>query len=272
MKIGLVGPSYEQRSLPFNAQRTINLFPIMDETGKEVSALYGTPGLSLFASVGAGPIRGGLKSGNGRVFVVSGTALYEIFSTGAATFRGSLLTSSGTVSMAEGISQLAICDGARLYSLTYSGNAFAPVSDPDLPSSVGYVTNVDGFFIVNENDTGRFYKSALNVLANWDALDFATAENSPDKLIAPINGIGQLWLYGDTTTEIWTNTGASSFPFARIAGAVMETGILAKHTAKEIDNTVIWVGKDEFGSGIVYRANGFTPQRVSTTPIEKRIQ
>ena len=48
MKIGLVGPSYQARSLPFNAQRTVNLFPVFDEQGKETAALYGTPGLKLF--------------------------------------------------------------------------------------------------------------------------------------------------------------------------------------------------------------------------------
>lgn len=271
MKVGLVGPSYEQRSLPFDAQRTINLFPILDEYGKETAALYGTPGKSLFATLGAGPIRGEFKSANGRAFAVSGTNLYEIDVNGNETNRGSLVGSSGTVSMAEGTTQLAICDGVNLYSFTYSSNTFTKVSDIDLPTSVGYVTNIDGYFVVNENNTGRFYISALNDVTDWDALDFATAESSPDILICPINAVGQLWLFGSKTTEIWTNTGAA-FPFARISGAVMEQGILAKHTALELDNSVFWVGADEFGQGIVYRANGFTPQRISTTPIEKRIQ
>jgi hypothetical protein len=272
MKIGLVGPTYDQTSLPFDAQRTINLFPVMDQMGKEVASLYGTPGLSLFSTAGSGPIRGDFKSANGRVFFVSGSGLYEINSSGAATLRGTILNSYGMVSMAEGLTQLALCDGVNLYSLTYSTNTFAKVSDADLPASVGYVSNIDGYFVVNENITGRFYISGNNDTTTWEALDYATAESEPDYLTAPVKAVGQLWLFGEKTTEIWTNTGASSFPFARIAGAIMQTGILAKHTAKEIDNTVIWVGKDEFGYGIVYRANGFSPKRISTATIEKRIQ
>ncbi len=58
MKIPLVGPSYQQRSIPFDGQRTINLYPVLDQQGKEVSALYGTPGLTLFGTAGTGPIRG----------------------------------------------------------------------------------------------------------------------------------------------------------------------------------------------------------------------
>lgn len=247
------------------------MFPILDEYGKEPAALYSTPGLDEFVTCGAGPVRGMFTSANGRAFVVSGTQLFEIFADGTSTARGSLLDSSGTVSMAEGTTQLAICDGVNVFGFTYSSNTFAKVTDGDLPSS-GFVTNIDGYFVVSENDSGRFYISALNDVFDWDALDFATAENSPDLLICTVNAIGQLWLFGDKTTEIWTNTGASNFPFSRISGAVMEMGIAARHTALEIDNSVFWLGKDEFGNGIVYRANGFTPQRLSTTPIEKRIQ
>lgn len=272
MKIGLVGPSYVQRSLPFDAQRTINLFPVSDESGKEVSSLYGTPGLDLFTTCGAGPIRGEFKSGNGRVFVVSGTGLYEIDIAGTTTLLGSLLGSYGTVTIAEGTTQLAICDGIYLYSFTYSTNSFAQVTDSDLPSSVGYVSYLDGYFIIKENNSGRFYKSAYNDVTSWSALDYATAESSPDRLSATVSALGQLWLFGDATTEVWTNTGASTFPFSRIAGAVMQMGVMAIYSILEIDNSVFWIGKDKFGSGMVFRAEGFSPKRISTTPIEKRIQ
>lgn len=272
MRVGLVGPTYDQRSLPFDAQRSINFFPVFDQSGKEVAALYGTPGLSEFTNVGAGPIRGEFISGNGRMFAVSGSGLYEIDSAGTGTLLGSLSTSSGRVTMAEGTTQLAICDGQTLYSLIYSSDTFAIVTDADLPASVGYVTNIDGYFVVNENDTGKFYISALNDVTNWDALDYATAENTPDTLLAVVNAVGQLWLFGERTTEIWANTGASNFPFSLIAGAVMQVGVLAKNSILEIDNSVLWLGQDSFGNGIVYRAEGFSPRRISTEAIEKRLQ
>lgn len=272
MKIGLVGPTYQQASLPFNAQRTINLFPIIDESGSETASLYGTPGLVSFASAGSGPHRGAFFSTKGRAFFVSGVGLYEVDENGTVTLRGSLQTSSGRVSIAEGISHLAICDGTRLYYLTYSDNTFSLVNDPDFPSSVGFVTSIDGYFVVNENETGRFYISSLNDATSWAALDFATAESSPDKLLAPFGAVGQLWLMGEYTTEIWSNNGSSAFPFARIGNVVMPVGVIAKHSVVEIDNSIMFLGQDRFGSCIVYRANGFVPQRISTTPIERKIQ
>lgn len=271
MKIGLVGPSYQERSLPFDAQRTINLYPVSDPKGKETTALYGTPGLSLFSTCGVGPGRGCFAAANGRAFVVANSGLYELSSAGIATFRGTLDTSSGIVSIDENGLQLAICDGTSVYIFTYATNVFAKVVDVDLPSA-GTLTFIDGYFVISKNSSGSFYISALYDGTSWASLDFATAESSPDELLRVFNAVGQLWLFGTKTTEIWTNTGASTFPFERISGAKMETGILAPHTAVAVDNSIFWVGRDNIGSGIVYRAQGFSPQRISTNPIEIMIQ
>ena len=272
MKIGLVGPTYQQRSLPFDAQRTINFWPIFDQMGKEVSALYGTPGLSLFTTAGAQGQRQAFTSSNGRCFFVGGSILYEVLADGTNVNRGTLLSSFGNVSMDENSTQLGICDGRKLYTFTYSTNTFAQVTDPDLPANVGFLTVIDGYFVVNELNTGRFYISAIGDGTSWSALDFATAESNPDELRAVKNALGQLWLFGKNTTEIWTNTGASSFPFGRISGAIMEVGIIAPHSVQDLDNSVFWIGRDSRGGGIVYRANGFVPQPISNEPINIALQ
>jgi hypothetical protein len=89
MRIPLVGGSYQESSRPFDYQRSINLYPVVDKEGKDGAALYGTPGLATFATAGSGPIRGQLAATNSRAFVVSGLALYEIDSSGTATNRNS---------------------------------------------------------------------------------------------------------------------------------------------------------------------------------------
>lgn len=272
MKIGIVGPTYDQRSLPFDAQRSINLFPVLDEMGKEVAALYSAPGKALFATAGIGPIRDLFFSTNGRCFAVSRNVLYEVLSSGATVNLGNLSTSAGNITIAENFTQLAICDGADVYILTYSTNAFTKVTDPDIAGVAGTITSLDGYFIANKILTGQFFISALNNGTSWDSLDFATAESSPDRLVSVVNAIGQLWLFGETSTEIWTNTGDSNFPFRRISGAKLQVGCLSPFSPVEIDNSVMWVGRDEFGLGIVYKAQGFSPVRVSNTPIERRIQ
>lgn len=271
-KIPLVGPSYEMRSLQFDAQRSINLYPVQDQEGKEVSALYGRPGLAVVSNLSSVAGRGCFASSNGTGFFVFGSIVYSISSDlSTINILGTLATSAGNVSMDENPFQLAICDGQFVYIYTYATTIFAQVTDPDLPMA-GTITFLDSYFIVNQVDTGKFYISAPNDGTSWDALDFATAESSPDDLHRVISAVGQLWLLGSKTTEVWTDTGASTFPFQKIAGAKLNVGILAPHTAVELDNSLFWIGQDAIGQGIVYRAKGFAAQRISTEAIEMLLQ
>lgn len=271
MKIGLVGPTHAQRSLPFNAQRTINLYPVFDQQGKEIAALYGTPGKELFTTCGAGPVRGQFASTNGRAFVVSGSGIYEIFAEGTSSLLGTLDQSSGVVTMAENLTQLAVCDGKSLYTLIYDTSVFSKVSDPDLPSPVGTVENVDGYFMINHRGTGRFYISTLNDGSSWAALDYASAESAPDRLERVVATVGQVFLLGSRTIEIWSNTGASDFPFRRITGAI-DIGTASPYTALAVANTLFFVGQDKNGSGVVYQTQSFSPSIVSDSTIDLRIQ
>jgi hypothetical protein len=270
MKISLAGGSKQQYSLPFNSERTVNLYPIVDESGSDAASLYNTAGLALFGTAGLGAIRGCFSAGNNRAFVVSGSELYEVLANGTSIPRGSLLGSSGIVTMAENGVQLAVCDGDKVYIFTFATNVFAIVTDPDLPS-VGAIDYIDSYFVVNENNTGRFYISALLNGLSWDALDFATAESSPDKLNRAVNFLGYIGLFGDKTLEIWRNTGDSLFPFAKVSSST-PIGCISPYTILSVDTSVYWVGANEQGYGIVYQAQGFTPKRISTEPIEKLLQ
>src|ERR1700677_2614606 len=102
---GFIGPTYQLTSVNYDCQRCINLYPEKDEmnTGKdgEVMSLIGTPGLSLLATIGNGPIRGVWYLTTGVLYVVSGNTLYSVSSTWAATSIGTLFTTSGPVGMAD---------------------------------------------------------------------------------------------------------------------------------------------------------------------------
>jgi hypothetical protein len=272
VKAGLVGPSYQERSLPFDAQRTVNLYPAIDETrkGKEVAALYGTPGLELFATVGIGAIRGVFCSANGRAFVISNTELYEITSGGSSTLMGTLTSDATIVTITENFTQLIICDQTDLYTLTYSTDTFAKVSDVHKPNAKT-VTYIDGYAVINKVDSGEFYISDIQDATAWDALEFATAEQSPDKLVRVFAALGQLYLFGERTTEAWYNSADVDFPFEKVNGANMPVGCAAANSVVEMDNSIVWLGQAENGQGIVYRMQGYVPQRISTHAIEYAI-
>ena len=273
MDAGVVGGSSQQSSLPFNSERTVNMYAVLDQQGKKPASLYARPGNAVFATLGSGAGRGAFAATNGRAFVVSGSQLYELLAGGTGTVLGSLLTSSGDITMAENGVQLAICDGVDLYILTYATNTFQRVVNPNLPSAAS-VTFLDGYFVVNRSFTsGIFQISAPFDGLNWAALDFASAESSPDSLLRVAVVFGQLFLFGDISIEPWNNTGAATFPFQRVnSSSQISVGVAAPSTILELDNTAFWVGKDKNGAGVVYRADGYSPKRISTEAVELRLQ
>ena len=129
----------------------------------------------------------------------------------------------------------------------------------------------DGYFIVIGTSSGRndaLTVSGLDDGTSFNGLDFAFAENSPDGLVSVISDHGEIWLFGNETTEIWYNSGNPDFPFSRNSGAIMETGCVNGQTVAKEDNSVFWVGPDN----VVYRGSGSTPQVVSTREIEGQIK
>lgn len=272
MKIPFVGPSYQMDALSFGVQRSINLYPLVTEVQdtKSVSALRKCPGLTLFATGGGGPIRGAISSTSGRAFVVSGFGFYEVNTDGTTTLRGSLNTATIRVSIAENPDQIIVVDGTDGWIFTKATNFFDQIVDANFPAC-SHVTFLDGYFIVTKDGTQQFYISAINDGTSWSALDFASAESNPDNLTGLIADNGNLWLFGNRSTEVYQNTGNADFPFERIDGAIIQTGCAAPFTIQKFDNSVAWLGVDEQGRGVVWRSQGYEARRISTQAIERII-
>ena len=272
MKIPFVGQAYEARSLNLDAQRCINLYPEFDPTGKWVSALFGTPGLDLLATVGGGPIRGSELMGS-LLYVVSGAELYSVDSTWTATLLGTMTSSiSGPVSMANNGWQVIIVDGKAGWLYTRTTGAFAKITDVDFPAQPLQVVYQDGWFIVTAVDTQAItINKTPDSGAVWTDGGTASASRQPDNIVSILSDHRELWLFGQLTTEVWYNSGNSDFPFEPIQGAFIEQGCAATFSACKMDNSVLWLGADNRGQGIIWRAQGYSPQRVSTHAIETAI-
>jgi hypothetical protein len=152
-----------------------------------------------------------------------------------------------------------------------STSVFNPISDPDFPGAVN-VGFIDGYFVFNEPNSQRFWVTSLYDGTAIDPLDFASAEGSPDNLVGLIVDHREVWLFGQTSVEVWYDAGTADFPLARIQGAFNEIGCAAPYSIAKLDNGVFWLGADARGRGIVYRANGYTGSRISTHAVEWQIQ
>lgn len=215
----------------------------------------------MFADTGTGkPVQGAQKMGS-LLFVVSGNEVFKIDTSAVVTSLGTItiVSTDDRVMMSNNGTQMSILtDDGTMWVATSS--TLVQVTDPDFPSASS-VTFLDGFTIVSVKDSGQFQISALLDSTTWDALDFATAEEQPDNLVRAFAFNGSLWLLGETSLEIYYNTGNADFPFEQITGAVNTTrGCGAKFSVISEDNGLLFLGDDR----VYYRASGYTPQRVST--------
>ena len=270
-KIPFVGPAYDGRSTNINSQKCVNWYLEKSPEGSlSPSALIPTPGLEEWLDLGTDAgIRGLWPVGN-LLHAVSGSDYFTVTGDGTATDRGNLDTNTGMVSMANSGTEVMTVDGDSGYIYTLATDTFAEITDTGFPTP-GTVAFLDGYFIINRVDTGRFYLSALNDGTSWDALDFATAEGAPDNLVAVKVSNRRVWLYGENTIEIWRNTGASAFPIERIEGSFIETGLRSKGSAAKGDNDLFWLGNNEYGDDVVFRAFSHEAKIISTRSLEWQI-
>lgn len=212
---------------------------------------YGGPAVSLTTAELAQLINFGSVPGK-NIQVLDFTGKFSIFSADGGDSTD-VLTEFGTPGHTENFSQN-----------TYSGEAFGSV-----PTATD-ITWIDGFFIVNEGGTNKFWVSDVASF-NIDTLSFTSSEGDPDKVLALKDNHRDLWVFNETTTEIYANTGNADFPFERVQGGFLEVGCLAKYSVAKIDGTILWLGRTKDGQGQVYAASGMRHQRISTHPIEQAI-
>ena len=270
MKTPILGSAYVARSVNAADNRMVNLFPeVVPEGGKEPAFLQRAPGLSLLATLGTGPIRGLWQFGN-FLYAVSGSTLYQINSSWTATAKGTV-GGGGSVSMADNGTQLFIAANPTSYIYNSLTNVFEQITDPDFPGAVtvGYI---DGYFVFNEPNNQKIWVTSLLEGTQIDPLEFASAEGSPDGVVAVFVDHREVWVFGTNSTEVWYDAGGLDFPLTRIQGAFNELGCAAPYSVAKMDNQIYWLGKDARGQGIVYRAAGYMGQRISTHAIEWQMQ
>jgi hypothetical protein len=168
------------------------------------------------------------------LFAVSGTTLYE-----GTTSRGTI-DGTGHCSMAGYETNLFVTRGAGLWG--WDGTTLAEIAFPD-GADVTAIAVGGSRLIAIRKDTGKFYwTGALGTTI--DALSFATAENSPDRLLDLLFIDDIALLFGAETVEYWPNTGDPDLPFTPLEGRVIEKGIRATGCCTALGSTFAWITND----------------------------
>jgi hypothetical protein len=270
---GFCGPTYESSSVVADGQRCINLYPEIIESGagKNLFALFATPGLVEYDTVGTGPIRALHRTDENRerVLVVSGAELWELFSDKTATKLGDLNGSSEPASIAYSGSQYMIVSGTDGYIL--ADTTLTRITDADFPGAT-HVAFFDGYFVIVEPQSQKLWVSKLYDGTIWNALDFTSVEARADRVKTIVVDHDALWVFGSEVGQVYYNSGDPDFPFDPIQGAVIEQGLDAPWSVARIQNSQCWLGGDSRGRGVVFRSEQYSPQRISNHAIENAIR
>lgn len=264
-----VGGAYEARSSNFDAQVCLNLYPERSESGtsKSIACLVGTPGLSQYKILSGGACRGNYPFTSDIAITVMGDQVWRVNRVGADQLIGSIDSNPTQARMSDNGTTVMLVTGANGYFIDPIAVTITPIIDGAFVGA-DFVGFVAGRFVWNKPNTGQFQYSDPYA-TTFSALNFYTAESSPDNLTALAINHSEVWLYGPNSIETWALTGDNNDPFARIQGAQMETGIDAPASLAKMDNTLFWLGGDARGRGIVLKAVGYSQaQRVSTYAIE----
>jgi hypothetical protein len=268
---GFIGASDRAAVLTVNAERTINWFPeIATGTPKARTWLVPTPGLAPFVVLGAGPVRA-LFAEEGRAFAVGGSHFFEILATGTFVYRGSVGMDNRPATISSNGSdgqQLFIVSNGNGFIFNLETNFFTEIPYPDFPRPCSMGAFVDGYFLALEAQSDQFQISALEDGLTWDPLDVAQVSQTTGIVRALVPVHREVWLLGTSMTTVWADIGDPDFPFAPIPGAFIEQGIAGLFAWTQTDNALFWIGQNEDGGRVCYRAQGYTPQRVSTHAVE----
>lgn len=150
-------------------------------------------------------------------------------------------------------------------------NSFGPLPNGTLLGPVSFVAYIEGFFVALLSNSNQFQWSAPLDASIWDPLDTNKVSVFAGNVLSMFADHNELWFWGERQSVAYSLTGSVN-TFDVIQGSFMEAGIFAPNSPVRLDNSIFWLGGDERGAGVVWRANGYTPNRVSNHAIEFALQ
>ena len=218
-------------------------------------------GLDQFTDLGGVFVRA-METVDGKLFAACGGDLFEILADGTSLNRGTIGDGFTTIAGNNGVVTVTV-DG--LYWV-WDGMTLAQPATGAF-SSFGAVEYFGNYTILTELDGRRWQWSDIADATNLPGLNFSTADGKDDNLLRPFVIGGRLYLWKETSHEVWYLTGeAGANAFERQVGGVQDVGLKSAGLIVRIPGAAFLVGDDNRA----YLAGG-PLQPVSTTAVETAI-
>ena len=219
-----------------------NAATVVDGYCNELDHIPMRPGLTSWKDTGTAlPIDGlywwdeqhcVLAVSNKRVWKITDSAGTMTEITGSTA-----LLASAPVTFATDGTKAVMANGANMVHTDLS--TLTTMADADAPTAVTHVAYLDGYLIANSVGTAKFFFSSPTDITAWNALDFASADGEPDRLVALKTGFREVILLGRTSVEFWIDDGVT--PFSRLDGSVQSFGCSAPYSLAKVGNTWMWL-------------------------------
>jgi hypothetical protein len=196
---------------------------------------------------------------NGYLYAVVGGKLYRISSAAGVTELGDI-AGSGNVRMSRNETHLWIATNDKLYAANQDEILELPEKN-----FVG-VTYQDGYLIGAQGGGQKWFISAVDDATSLSALDFTSADALPGTCVGIISDHREVHVFKTSSIEVYYNSGASAFPFARTQ--VIERGCASGDSIAKNDNMIFFLGNDLR----VYGMGGYQPQVISNNVISELIE
>ena len=201
--------------------------------------------------------------------VTSGTLYVGQTIQGTGVTALTIITALGTGSGGTGtytVSTSQTVSSTTLYGLNFSQ---MPTSDGAFTGGTN-VDIVDNYFVYNRPSTQQF--GCSNVLSPISgSTNFSSKDGAPDNLVTLIVDHREIYLLGETSSEVWVDQGTSPFPFTRIPGTSTQHGIVAPFSMARLGNSFAYLSKNNRGTAQIVQMNGYVPQRISTHAVENTL-
>jgi hypothetical protein len=240
----------------------------VNDTITVTGGIYSQQNTYTVATIGgSGAVTGLTTVSNGVYTVVPGTP-----ATTTTSGNGTGLTLNLTFGTGTGGTGSYVLSGSQtVTSRTMYALNFSVMPSTDGPfNGADVVDTVDNYFVYNRPQTQQWGSS--NILSPISsALAFSSKDGSPDNLVSMIVDHREVYLLGESSSEVWVDSGLFPFAFQRIPGTSTQHGIIAKFSVSRLGNSFAYLSRNDRGQAQIMQMNGYMPTRISNHAVENTL-
>lgn len=106
------------------------------------------------------------------------------------------------------------------------------------------ITNINGYYVKDGENTGQFAVSALRDGKYWSSLDQAYMVNEGQDIQHMESNLGYLWIFGEDSIELWRPSESIDFPLEYVNTVSNGIGVLFPFSITKIKDKFVFIGND----------------------------